>query len=249
MFQCLLPTDGAGQPLRAAEAGDQAERRLGQAEPCRVGHEAERARECQFAPAPQREAVDGGNGRHRQRLEPVEHGLPLACQACRLVGREALEFADVRARHEGLGPGARDDEHAQGRVGRQRLETGAQRCQRRPVECVQLLGAGDGQDANRIGARQVQVRVGHGRKWGVGSRESATRSAGNGRSNHMAAPGGRGRIRRDQGRGNDERLRRSIAHAHAASRAIEAPVASATTSATSGVRPGTNAWWTSSDTP
>ena len=90
-----------GQPLAPAGAGDEAELHLGQAELGlgMVGGDPVVAGQRQLQPAAQAGAVDGGDDRLRERLDPAHHLLPLEAQPLGLgLGGERGELLDVGAR-------------------------------------------------------------------------------------------------------------------------------------------------------
>ena len=113
--QVLRPRrpDEAGQPLRAAAAGDDAEQHLGLAEPGRRAAHAQVAGQRQLAAAAEGEAGDRGDRGPRDGGDGVEGAAEGAADDAGLVG--PAELGDVGARREHpVRPG--DDDGA-GRVG------------------------------------------------------------------------------------------------------------------------------------
>ena len=74
------------QPNRAAEARMQPEQDLGKAEARVVDGDAMVAGQRQFEPAAEAIAVDHRDGRQRQAVEPVEHGMAARQQRLDLRG-------------------------------------------------------------------------------------------------------------------------------------------------------------------
>ena len=102
-----------GQPLAAAGAGDQAELHLGETELGlgMVGGDAVGAGERELEAAAETGAVDRGDDRLGQGLDPAHHLLPLEAQPLRFgLGGERGELLDVGAGDEGVGL-ARDQHH------------------------------------------------------------------------------------------------------------------------------------------
>jgi hypothetical protein len=64
--------------------------------------------------------------------------------------REPRQLPDVRPGDERLGPGARDDQAPQRRVGSRRLDGGRQFLEDVRVESIQLVGPVDREDPDRL---------------------------------------------------------------------------------------------------
>ena len=108
----------AGQPLRAAAAGDDAEQDLGLAEHGPLGRDAEVARQRQLAPAAEGVAADGGDHEPGDGGDGVE-GVVERWRRSPAASSGAAELGDVGA--GGEDPLAAGDDDGAGRVGRQRL--------------------------------------------------------------------------------------------------------------------------------
>src|SRR5207253_6108551 len=91
----------AGEPLRAAPAGDDAEVDLGLAEPRVARGVTQVATERELAAAAQREAVDRRDRRLGHLLEQARRLVAERAPLLRLAGAEAAHVLDVRARDEG----------------------------------------------------------------------------------------------------------------------------------------------------
>ena len=151
------------EPLRAAEAADEAEVDLGLAE-LGVGRRVGKiAAEQELAAAAEREAVDGrddGDGEVFDGGEDVgaEVGELLAA-----VARKTAHHGDVGAGHEGLLALAGDDEAADGacRSGRSDLcDCSMQFMQRGLVEGVERLETAHGQRGDAVSYRDLEVLEG-----------------------------------------------------------------------------------------
>ena len=113
---CATPTR-RGEPLRAAEAGDDAEVDLGLAELRLVAGVDEVARERELAAAAEREAVDRGDRRLRSSASIASPTrAPSSANAARLVGVMLGHLGDVGAGDERLVAGAGQDHDAHARV-------------------------------------------------------------------------------------------------------------------------------------
>ena len=111
------------QPLRAAEAGDDAQADLGHARTSPSRRVDEVAGQRQLAAAAQREAVHRRDHRDAQRLDASHTRWPRSANAARLRPRHAGHLLDVRAGDEGLVAGAGEDHAAHAGVGRERART------------------------------------------------------------------------------------------------------------------------------
>ena len=135
-----LHADQPRQPLRAAGAGDDAQRHLGQAEARAGRHEPDVARQRHFQPAPRGNAVNGRDHRLAGSLDLVEY----RGQGSRAGRRRRVELADVRAAAEHASrAGDHDGRHAfvgqrfHDAVAERRAHREAQAVDRRVVESQQ----------------------------------------------------------------------------------------------------------------
>ena len=131
----------AGQELGAADAREDAERRLGNPEHGRLAGHDEVGQDGQLAPSGQREALDGGDDGHRaaqhaqsRLLEDDVLGTP------GLVGH-LVALLEVAPRAERAVPGAREDHGSHVAVPREAVEAGEQVLAHRGVHRIHLVGA------------------------------------------------------------------------------------------------------------
>src|SRR5215470_17207610 len=96
----------AGQPLGPAEAGEDAQAHLRETKARILRGVDEVTGKGQLAPAAEREAIDRGHHRHRERSDDVHHSLTERTKVACLVGVHAVHLGDVRTRDEGLLAGA-----------------------------------------------------------------------------------------------------------------------------------------------
>jgi hypothetical protein len=154
--------DPAGQPLGAAEARHQPELHLRLAEPGLLAGVDQVAGHGQLAPAAEGEAVHGGDGDERQRLQGRQRPVAQRREGPRLVRRHLRHGRDVGAGHEGLLAAAGQDQGpCLGRARRHPGQRLAELAQRAGVQGVQLLGPVDGHGGHAVGHLQPQVLEGH----------------------------------------------------------------------------------------
>ena len=132
--------DGAGQALRSAAAGREAEQPLGQAEPCARRADDDVAAERELEAAAERIAADRGNGRLGQRLELVEDAPALELVVGEGLRPVALVLGDVGAGDEGAVARAGEDDNAYRAVGGDRIERGLERADQRRRQRVEFFG-------------------------------------------------------------------------------------------------------------
>src|SRR6266536_1046442 len=140
----------AGQALRPAPAGNDAEVDLRLAELRGRGRVADVTRERELAAAAESEAVDRGDRRLRHRLEQPRGLVGESAPRLRLVDAEPAHVLDVRAGDERLLACAREDDDACPLVVGEIAEAIPQRRQRLEVERVQRVLPIDGDHRDRV---------------------------------------------------------------------------------------------------
>jgi len=106
--------DQTREALGAAEAGGDAETRLGLTEHGGIGADAEITAHGELTAAAERVAADRRDGGNGQGLELAHHVVALLAEALALGLGEAFHLRDVRAGDEGLLPRAAHDQAADG---------------------------------------------------------------------------------------------------------------------------------------
>src|SRR5688572_18083227 len=152
--------DQARKTLRTAIAGNDPEVDFRLTDAGRVGRDAQRTRQGQFAPAAEGVPVDRRNDGLAEVFDQVEHVL--ATQRVFLPLRRGLhgELVDVGAGHERLVARAGNDDRANARIVFQQERRAAQLVDGGEIEGVEHLRAVDGDDGNRaIPGEQEVVKV------------------------------------------------------------------------------------------
>ena len=139
----------AGQPLRAAPAGDDPEVDLRLTELRAARRIADVARERELATAAEREAVQGRDRRLRHGLEQPSGLVTERPPLLRLAHVEPAHVLDVGTRDECLLAGARQDDRAGVIVAGELAEPFTKLRERGDVERVQRLLPVDGDDGDR----------------------------------------------------------------------------------------------------
>jgi hypothetical protein len=200
------PPHQARKPLRAAVAGDDPQRDLGQPQPGRPRRDPARAGHRDLAAAAEGVAVDGGDDRLAEALDEVAHPVPGLGEGARGLRRQPRELADVGPGDERAVAGAGQHDGPDLVVGPEIGERRGQGGDRLRVQGVEHLRPVDGDRGHRSGPFDQDPIVVHEVPSGRGARPRATHAR----------------------------------HAHRAPQTTAAPVASATRSDHSAVRPGTN---------
>ncbi|EAU62248.1 hypothetical protein STIAU_6571 [Stigmatella aurantiaca DW4/3-1] len=149
------------EPLRAAEARDDAECHLGHPQLCLLRGVDEIARQGQLAAPAEREAIHRRDGGAAQVLQHAHDPLAQGSELAGPLRADGGHLGDVRAGHEGLLAPARDDEDAGVRA--QRPERGLHLEERLGVERVERLGPINREGRDRALLLQPDVVVDHGR--------------------------------------------------------------------------------------
>lgn len=162
--------DEAGETLRAAVAGDEAEFELGEAEAGLVAGDAEGAGKGEFATTAEGDAVDGGEdwlaGTLKVGGDEREDMLAALGDGEAGEGVGVDEGANVGTSSEGAVAGASDDEDADGGVGGEGGEDALEFVEHLGVESMEDFGTIEGDGRNLTHLFEVQcfevIQSGHG---------------------------------------------------------------------------------------
>ena len=152
-----------GQPLRAAEPGHDPEIHLRLSEACLLARVDQVAGQRHLAAAAERVSVHGGDGRHGQPLQPVQHRVAALGEPPRLGGRHARHGRDVGTGHEGALSSAGQDQRAR-RAALHLRHHLAQLVERAGVEGVQHPRPVEGGEPDPVLDLEQHVLAGHGHR-------------------------------------------------------------------------------------
>ena len=145
---CHAGAHQTGQALGAAEAGGDAQARLGLAKDGGIGANTNVTAHAQLTAAAQSEAVDRGDGGNGQGLQLAEYIVTLFAEGLTLDLGEGAHFGDVGAGHEGLLAAARKHQGTDLFIRIDQIQQLVQILQDLRVQGVEGLGAVDSGHGN-----------------------------------------------------------------------------------------------------